>query len=161
MKLVGQPQGKTMANAEEKTKKMVLYVEDEPANREVAKLQLGRKYALLCAANDEEACRLLCRYKEAISVLLFDIELQDSRLSGLDLTKLIRGRLDRSSVPPYAKEVPILDTPVICVTAFGAQYPADVIKGAGVNEIIHKPVDFVELEMAMIRVHLGRFKKDG
>ena len=140
-------------------KKVVLYVEDDPSNRQVAKFRLEKKYELLLAVSDKEACAILSRRHQDISIILLDIELKDSILSGIQIAKLLRGTLSEFQKPDYAKSVPKLETPIIFVTAFGSKHPREELLGLGANDVILKPVDFVELEMAMTKVHLARLKK--
>ena len=140
-------------------KKLVLYVEDDPSNRQVAKFRLEKKYELLLAVSDKEACAILSRRHQDISIILLDIELKDSILSGIQIAKMLRGTLAESQKPDYAKSVPKLETPIIFVTAFGSKHPREELLGLGANDVILKPVDFVELEMAMTKVHLARLKK--
>jgi len=135
-------------------KKLLLYVEDNEDNRTTARVNLERKYHLLFAETDRIACEYFIKHGQDLAVILMDIELQDSRLNGIDLTKLIRGTLDKDKIPIYAQKVPRLKTPVIFVTAYGNQYERTQIFLAGGNDIIEKPVDFISLEMAITKCHL-------
>jgi len=137
---------------------LVLYVEDEPENREVAELRLRKTYELLIAATDREACALLKEHGSKLSAILMDIQLKGSMLNGIELTRLIRGKLEKASLPSYAVDVPVLRVPVIFVTAYGDQHPEAELTAAGGNELIPKPVDFAALTMAITRAHLSRFK---
>lgn len=156
MKLVGQLDNRPDPA---QPKKKVLYVEDEEANLDVARICLEKKYDLLLARNDREACQILTQYGEEIAIILMDIELKNSKLDGIQLTKLIRGKLDRDTLPEYARSVPVLKTPAIFVTAYGDKYKTPSIKEAGGDRMIPKPVDFVELEMAMVQVNLAKITK--
>ena len=142
----------------ERTKKLVLYVEDERLNREVAELRLGKKYDIICAKNDREACQLIRKHAHEIAIILMDIELQDSILNGVQLTRLLRGKPVDVPLPDYAKDLPVLSSPAIFVTAYGDQYKPEDLAAAGADKTIPKPVDFVELEMAMTKIHLQRMK---
>lgn len=138
-------------------RKLVLYVEDDKDNRQTASLRLARKYELLFAASDREVCALVRRHGTRLSIILMDIELQGSTLNGVDLTRLLRGKLDRSQLPDYAVHVePQPDTPILFVTAYGQRYQRDTLISAGGDEIIHKPIDFVALHTAMARVYVNR-----
>jgi CheY-like chemotaxis protein len=88
-----------------------------------------------------------------------DIELRGSGLNGIDLTHLIRGKLDPSQTPDYGAAVPQLDIPILFVTAYGQRYRRNELLMAGADEIIQKPVDFVELHTAMTRVYLSRVQR--
>ncbi len=156
MKLVGQMEKGPDSS---QPRKKVLYVEDEEANLDVARICLEKKYELLLARNDREACEILTKYGDEIAIILMDIELKNSKLDGIQLTKLVRGKLDRDTLPEYARSVPVLKTPAIFVTAYGDKYKAPSIKEAGGDRMIPKPVDFVELEMAMIQMNLSKMQK--
>ena len=137
---------------------LVLYVEDEQENRDVAELRLGAKYELLLAKNAEEACKIFRERGEELSAVLMDIQLKGSSLDGIQLTKLIRGTLSEDALPEYAREMPILKVPVIFVTAYGQKYTEEELKGAGGDQLIPKPVDFTALSMAIARVHLAAIR---
>jgi CheY-like chemotaxis protein len=136
--------------------RLVLYVEDDEDNRNVASLRLEKKYELVFATNDREACERLVKHGSALSIILMDIELRGSTLNGIDLTRLVRGQLDSGQVPDFAGAVPKLQTPIIFVTAYGQLYRRAELLAAGADEIIQKPVDFVELHTAMARAFLHR-----
>lgn len=139
----------------------VLYVDDDSSNLAAARLLLEDRYDLLEAENDEQACICLKREGEQLGVILMDIQLKRSQLDGIALVKLIRGKLDRATLPSYALDVPVLPTPVIFLTAYGQLYPSDELFRAGGAEIAIKPVDFVKLSNAMtrcfVRQTLGQF----
>jgi CheY-like chemotaxis protein len=134
----------------------ILYVEDDDSNWHVAQARLGRSYQLLRASSAPEACRLLESVGSELAVILMDIELRNSELDGLMLTKLIRGRLEQVNIPPYARRVPVLDTPVIFVTAHGAEYPQAALFSAGGQRVLAKPVDFSALTLAITQFHLAK-----
>jgi CheY-like chemotaxis protein len=135
---------------------LVLYVEDDEANRQVAVYRLEKRYELLCAKNDREACLLLQQRGTELAIILMDIELKGAALNGVELTRVIRGRRDRADLPPYAQGVPVLTTPILFVTAYGDRYRTPELLRAGGDEVIAKPVDFVALHTAMARVYLHR-----
>ena len=137
-------------------RKRVLYVEDEADNREVASARLGKVYELLLAPDDVSACRMLTEHGEQLWLVLMDIELKGSRLSGIDLARLMRGKLESRRLPPYAEAVPELDVPIIFVTAYGKSYPRTDLILSGGGEVIDKPVDFVQLHTAIARHCLAK-----
>jgi CheY-like chemotaxis protein len=139
-------------------RKLVLCVEDEPDNRQVVSARLARNCDLVVAADDREACQALLEHGSKLSIILMDIELKGSLLNGVDLTRLLRGKLSRTQVPDFAAAVPQLDTPVLFVTAYGQRYRRSELLMAGADEIIQKPVDSVELHTAMTRVYLARLQ---
>lgn len=127
----------------------VLYVEDEAENFEVTELRLGKRYELLWARTDEEACRLVKTRGHQLSAVLMDIQLKGSALDGMQLTKLLRGRPLDVVLPPHAQGLPVLNVPVIVVTAFSARYKEDDLVAVGANHFVTKPVDFVKLSLAL------------
>ena len=134
----------------------LLCVDDETSNLSVIELRLSEHYDVKTASTDRDACAILRRATNApLSVVLMDIQLVGSQLDGIALTRLIRGKLDQSSLPSYAQDVPAFpDLPVLFVTAFGEQYEPDMLTAAGGTTVITKPVDFVKLQAAITRHHL-------
>ncbi len=138
-------------------KPKVLYVEDNELNIEVAQLNLRKKYSVLVARNDHQACDLLLRHGKELDVILMDIELQESKLNGLQLVQLIRGTLPRDGLPAYAQKVPVLsNTPVLFLTGYGAQYSKSQARAVGGDDLIEKPVDFVELQVQIVKLRARR-----
>ncbi len=132
-------------------KKNILYVEDDVSNQKIAQDRLERKYQVILAATDQEACDVLTMQGHRLHVILMDIELKDSKLNGLQLCRLLRGRLPPASLPYYARDVKKSEIPIILVTAFANSYLKDSFEDAGISCVIPKPVDFVELELAISR----------
>ena len=132
-------------------KKTLLYVEDDLSNQKIAQDRLARKYQILLAGTDREACDILIFQGHQLHVILMDIELQDSKLNGLQLCRLLRGKLPAASLPFYARDVKPSAIPIILVTAFANSDLKDSFADAGINYVIPKPVDFVELELAISR----------
>jgi len=132
-------------------KELLLYVEDDQDNWEVAELRLAKNYDLLHASNDEEACRIIRERWQEIDVVLMDIELRGSELNGVELTELLRGnRLpDRAWLPAYARDLPALSKPIVFVTAHGTRYTSVQLMLSGANRVITKPVNFPDLHKAI------------
>lgn len=132
-------------------KELLLYVEDDDDNWEVAELRLGKSYDLLRAANDVDACRLIRERRGDIHAVLMDIELRGSELNGVELTSLLRGNtLPQGRVlPAYARNLPTLSRPVVYVTAHGARYTNVQLLLSGADKVISKPVDFGDLQLAL------------
>lgn len=137
-------------------KDSILYVEDEDANWQVAELRLRRFYNLIRASSDAQACQILIDQGSTLSAVLIDIQLHGSTLDGIQLAKLIRGTLPRQTLPALARAVPVLDTPIIFVTAYAARYSEAELKTYGAYKLITKPVDFGALNLALASVHLQR-----
>src|SRR5687768_14914818 len=70
---------------------VLLYVEDDDDNWDVAVLRLSPNYELVRATSAEQACEVLKARREEIELILMDIELRGSDLNGVELTKLLRG----------------------------------------------------------------------
>ena len=151
------PAGKVgETDAGDSNKPLVLYVEDDPLNHEVARARLGKKYEVLIAASDRAACAIARQHAERLDVILMDIELQGSKLNGVELTRLFRGKLPEAQCPSYALNMPPLSVPILFVTAYGARFGQTELVAAGADSVIHKPIDFVQLMAAMTRTHLRR-----
>jgi len=132
-------------------RELLLYVEDDDDNWEVAELRLSSRYAMVRAANDEQACRLLRELGSEIDLILMDIELRGSELNGFELTELLRGNTlaSRSHIPAYARDLPLIVRPVVYVTAHGARYTSVQLMLSGADKVITKPVNFADLQIAL------------
>lgn len=149
--------------AQQRSRDVVLYVEDEASNRQVIHLWLNAEFEVIFAQNDVEACDLLKAHHHRISCVLMDIQLQGSQLSGIQLTKLFRGKpLDRP-LPEYAQNLPTLHAPIIFLTAYGESFSDGELETAGGNRIFSKPVNFGQLNLALAQAALtktlGRFAR--
>jgi signal transduction histidine kinase/FixJ family two-component response regulator len=140
------------------TKERILYVEDDDDNFRVAQLRLRDRYELVRATGAAQACRMLAQDTNW-STILMDIELCGSELDGVELTKLLRGRLRGQPVPSFARNLGPVDVPVIFVTAHGAKYSEATLLLAGAEKVISKPVDFGALNIALTQLHLGRARQ--
>lgn len=129
-------------------RELILYVEDDDDNWEIAELRLRRGYDLVRARNDEEACRLMRERRGEISLILMDIELRGSELNGVELTELLRGNKlpARAHLPAYARNLPPITQPVVFVTAHGARFTRVQLMLSGADKVLTKPVDFAELQ---------------
>jgi serine/threonine-protein kinase len=135
---------------------LVLYVEDEAENREVAALLLKKHFSLLLAEDDRSACALLREHGTALTAVLMDIQLKGSALDGIALVRLLRGGLDGPDLPDYARDVPRLAVPVFFVTAYSARYGEQELLAVGADKLVTKPVDFTQLTMALTSFSLRR-----
>lgn len=133
----------------------ILYVEDNDDNWRVIQLRLGRSYTLLRASTDREACELLSQPGKLYAILM-DIELAGSQLNGVSLTKLIRGTLPTATLPAYARSVPVSKVPVLFVTAYGNAYRHADLIAAGADDVLAKPVDFTQLNLALANLYIRR-----
>jgi len=137
-------------------RELLLYVEDDDDNWRVAELRLGAMYRIHRATNSKQACELLRDNGRTFSAVLMDIELKGSDLDGVALTELIRGKPAARGAPWYARQVPVLDTPIIFVTAHNAKYSDTFLLLAGGDKVIPKPVDFGALNSALTQLYLLR-----
>jgi CheY-like chemotaxis protein len=157
MKRIGTPQRADSVRPKAAHREIVLYVEDDDDNWTVASLRLGQAYELIRAANADEAYRLLQQHGSNLSAILMDIELRGSELNGVELTRLIRGKLaptsGRFAAPLSAAARTV---PIIFVTAHGAKYSDAELHQAGAEKVIAKPVDFSALSLALTQFHLAR-----
>lgn len=122
-------------------------MEDEETHWLVSELNLRKRFKMAWAKNDEEACAFVRQHGPELHAVLMDVQLKGSRLDGIALTRVLRGR-GLAPVPDYAEGLPVLECPIFIVTAF-ARYPAQVIDEAGADAQIAKPVDFFKLAMLL------------
>lgn len=139
-----------------RSRDIILYVEDEDDNWEVANMRLGKSYELIRAANDQQACEVLRTRGHELNAILMDIQLKGSKLDGIRLTQLVRGQLPLSEQPSYARDVPQLRTPLIFVTAYNALYSEDDLAGVGGDLVMPKPVNFITLTVALTNLICDR-----
>jgi CheY-like chemotaxis protein len=137
---------------------VLLYVEDDDDNWEVAELRLGKHFAMLRATDDASACRIVRERRGEIDIILMDIELRGSALNGVELTELLRGHCakPRDTLPEYARDLPVISKPIIYVTAHGARYTNVRLMLSGADRVIPKPVDFTSLQVALSELLLDR-----
>ncbi|HVE82493.1 MAG TPA: hypothetical protein VND93_06585 [Myxococcales bacterium] len=134
---------------------MILYVEDEDENWVITQMRLRDRYHLVRAVNDEEACRKVREGGSRLYAVLMDIQLKGSRLDGLQLCRLFKGKLEPDrlrELPAYAQGLPVVEAPLFFVTAYGARYNEEELRAAGASWLITKPVDFVRLTLALANV---------
>lgn len=134
----------------------VLYVEDDPDNWAVAELNLKRRFNLLWARSDADACALVRQHEGRLAAVLMDIELRGSTLSGVEMTRLLKGRPLDHALPQFAQGLAPLAAPVLFLTAYTANYSERELKAAGGDRLIPKPVNFGELSLALASLELKR-----
>lgn len=111
----------------------ILYVEDNEANFDVAKSILRKNFVVDWASTSDQAISKL--ESNDYALILMDIELSGSAMSGLDLTQELRsGRFDR-------EDRPLKDLPIIIVTAYTAAYRETEILDLGANAMLFKPIE--------------------
>jgi CheY-like chemotaxis protein len=136
-------------------RELLLYVEDNDDNWRVADLRLSDNYEIVRAATARDACRIIGQRGPELAAILMDIELRGSDLNGVELTELLRGKRPKSAAPDYAQGLPVLNTPIIFVTAHGAKYSDSFLLLVGGDKVIGKPVDFAALSLALTQLHLS------
>ncbi|MDP1825496.1 MAG: response regulator [Archangium sp.] len=134
---------------------LVLYVEDEPSNWEVTELRLRKKFKLLWARTDQEACALVRHYGPELHAILMDVQLQGSSLDGLALTRLFRGKAS-GPVPEFAQGIAPVTCPIFFVTAYGNLHSPQEMDAAGGDAHVPKPVDFLKLTLLLARNSMKR-----
>jgi CheY-like chemotaxis protein len=139
---------------------LVLYVEDDDDNWEVAELCLGERFTLLRARTDREACQIIRDRHADIDAILMDIELRGSELNGTELTELLRGSPAASArgLPSYARGLPTVSQPMVFVTAHGARYTDVQLMLFGADRVVSKPLDFHVLHTTLGDLLRGRHK---
>jgi CheY-like chemotaxis protein len=136
----------------------VLYVEDEEDNWIVTELQLRRRFHLTWARDDRAAFELLQQATRPLHAILMDIQLRGALMDGIQLTRALRGTAPAEELPEYARGMAPITAPIIFVTAYGARYSKEELLAAGGSGVIHKPVDFVALSLALTSDHLQRIQ---
>ena len=106
--------------------KRVLIVDDEPVNREVARILLEDTGLLIDTADDGEQAVAMAG-KAGYAVIFMDMQMP--RLNGLEATQQIRG------MPGY------LETPIIAMTANAFAEDRARCYSAGMNDYLIKPFD--------------------
>ena len=134
---------------------LVLYVEDEPSNWEVTELRLRKKFKLLWARTDEEACALVRQHGPQLYAVLMDVQLQGSALDGMALTQLFRGKAT-GTLPAFAQNLTPLECPIFFVTAYGNLHSPQQMEAVGGDAHVPKPVDFVSLTLLLARHNMKR-----
>lgn len=120
--------------------KVIMHVEDNEYNRKIVRdLLLKHNYELVEAHNGEAALDALARRRP--DLILMDIQLP--KLSGLEVTRLIRANPELAQIP------------VIAITSFALSGDDRLALEAGCNGYIAKPFRPRDL-LEMIRRYIGR-----
>jgi len=118
----------------------ILYIEDNPQNRDIVRRYLGNNYELLEAEDGELG--LERAQKDTPDLVLMDLSLP--RVDGWEATRRIR------ALPEAISKVP-----VIAVTAHAGREYQDRALKAGCDAYLTKPLDRDQL-LDTIRKHLGK-----
>ena len=93
-------------------------------------------------------------------MILMDIELAGSELTGIEITAIIKGTY-KGLVPNYAANFEKMDNiPVIFVTAYASAYSESELKAAGGADIITKPVNFTTLGFVVANLIAKKILKE-
>ncbi|ATB30698.1 hybrid sensor histidine kinase/response regulator [Melittangium boletus] len=139
--VIGQAKGLLIQQNAQRTSRLprILYVEDNPQNRDIVRRYLGGLFEVLEADDGELGVERAT--KEAPDLILMDLSLP--RVDGWEATRRLR------QVPAVA------NTPVIAVTAHAGREYQEKASAAGCDAYLTKPLDR-ELLLETIRKHLGK-----
>lgn len=128
----------------------VLYVEDEDINYEVTERELEDRFELVRARTAQDAFKLL--REERYHLILMDIQLSGSAIDGLTAARILKGKEAGLRVPAFTQGIQALTTPIVFVTAYTARYSREELIGAGGEDLVTKPVNFVRLSLVIARI---------
>ncbi|MCA9614953.1 MAG: hypothetical protein H6721_17030 [Sandaracinus sp.] len=134
---------------------LVLYVDVDDQSWSTASERLRRAYRLLRAENDREACELVRTYANDLVAVMLDIDLPGSVLDGILLTRILRQRVPSQALPPFARNLPRIDVPILLTARTGA-YPEDEVRRYGGDRLLRKPIDIGRVTLALTEHHLRR-----
>jgi len=139
--VIGQAKGVLLKNSAQRASRLprILYIEDNPQNRDIVRRYLGGQFEVLEAEDGEHGVERATR--EAPDLILMDLSLP--RLDGWEATRRLR-------------QLPAVATiPVIAVTAHAGREYQDKATAAGCTGYLTKPLDRDQL-LDTIRKHLGK-----
>ena len=139
--VIGQAKGVLLKNSAQRASRLprILYIEDNPQNRDIVRRYLGGQFEVLEAEDGEHGVERATR--EAPDLILMDLSLP--RIDGWEATRRLR------QLPAAA------NIPVIAVTAHAGREYQDKATAAGCTAYLTKPLDREQL-LDTIRKHLGR-----
>jgi PAS domain S-box-containing protein len=139
--VIGQAKGLLLKQSAQRAGRLprILYIEDNPQNRDIVRRYLGGLFEVLEAEDGELGVERAT--KDAPDLILMDLSLP--RLDGWEATRRLRQLPAASSIP------------VIAVTAHAGREYQEKASAAGCNGYLTKPLDRDQL-LETIRKHLGR-----
>ncbi|AKJ00035.1 PAS domain S-box-containing protein [Archangium gephyra] len=139
--VIGQAKGLLLKHSAQRAARLprILYIEDNPQNRDIVRRYLGGLFEVLEAEDGELGVERAT--KETPDLILMDLSLP--RLDGWEATRRLR------QLPAVAS------IPVIAVTAHAGREYQEKASAAGCNGYLTKPLDRDQL-LETIRKHLGR-----
>ncbi|WP_257457400.1 response regulator [Archangium lipolyticum] len=139
--VIGQAKGLLLKQSAQRAGRLprILYVEDNPQNRDIVRRYLGGQYEVLEAEDGELGVERATR--DAPDLILMDLSLP--RVDGWEATRRLRQLPAAASIP------------VIAVTAHAGREYQEKATAAGCNAYLTKPLDRDQL-LDTIRKYLGR-----
>jgi len=135
---------------------LVLFVDIDDAHFEQTSERMRKAYKLVRAQKDREACELIREHHEDLVAVLLDVDMPGSILDGILLTRILRGRVPAMGVPPFARNLPSLDVPIILVTSRSESYADEDMRRYGGDRLMQKPLEIHKLTLALTDWHLAR-----
>lgn len=133
---------------------VVLYVDVDDASFEGSSERLRRAYKLLRAKHDREACELIRKHHRELVAVAMDVDMPGSVLDGILLTRILRGRVPSQAVPPFARNLPELNVPIVLVTERAHSYSEGEMVRYGGDRLMRKPVEIHKLTLTITEWHL-------
>jgi CheY-like chemotaxis protein len=118
--------------------------------------RLRRAYKLVRAQKDRDACALIREHHRELVAVLLDVDMPGSVLDGILLTRILRGRVPSAAVPPFARDLPSLDVPIVLVTERAREYSEQEMVRYGGDRLMRKPVEIHKLTLTLTEWHLQR-----
>jgi len=132
----------------------VLYVDVDDASFDGSSARLRAAYKLVRAQKDREACAAIREHHASLVAVLMDVDMPGSILDGILLTRILRGRVPSMGVPPFARNLPELDVPIVLVTNRSDNYEDEDMRRYGGDRLMQKPVEIHKLTLALTDWHL-------
>lgn len=135
---------------------LVLYVDIDDASFAETSERLRRAYKLIRATKDREACAAIRAHHEDLVAVLLDVDMPGSVLDGILLTRILRGRVPAMAVPPFARDLPSLDVPIVLVTSRSDSYADEDMRRYGGDRLMQKPLEIHKLTLVLTDWQLAR-----
>jgi CheY-like chemotaxis protein len=135
---------------------LVLYVDVEDESFQRSSDLLRHAYKLVRAQKDRDACELIRSHHRELVAVMLDVDMPGSVLDGILLTRVLRGRVPPQAVPPFARNLPDLDVPIVLVTERAQGYSDDEMVRYGGDRLMRKPMEIHKLTLTIAEWHLQR-----
>jgi len=146
----------TSPSTEADGRALVLYVDVDDESVSATSDRLRRAYKVVAAQKDREACAAIREHHRHLVAVLLDVDMPGSILDGILLTRILRGRVPSMGVPPFARNLPELDVPIVLVTSRSESYADADMRRYGGDRLMQKPVEIHKLTLALTDWHLQR-----